>query len=314
MELDFSADSKQDVVEAGEFAPPVRINSAPLPWYKENELQVRDVYLTPRVPSSRSRSSVVNDGGDSKRLAQTATLSSISRVDFDDVVSHAGMGWPLEPSTPAPLDIGSENLGHELREALQQLEDQEQLFLPNDEFERIITRDRVRRELQRLNLIRPDQLDQYADQIWERKSISLSTFTTRRRIFAILTLLDKVEAILDFIQHDLYDRDLPLTVDKGPLRGLSYKRKKGSLQPITFCQTWRPCDRDCFYMYQWQLLAPYFELSTKDNPQGFEYQLDKNIILPFIETEEKTASSRRGGFGDVWRVKIHQAHHNIYSV
>jgi hypothetical protein len=224
------------------------------------------------------------------------------------------MGLPLDPSTAAPFDIGSDNLGHELREALRPLEDQEQLFLPLDELDRIVTRDRVRRELQRLNLIRPDQLDWYADQIWETKSISSSTRTTRRRIFAILALLDKVEAISDFIQHDLYDIDLPLTLDKGPLRGLSYKRKKGSLRPITFCQTWRPCDRDCFHMYQWQLLAPYFELSTKDKPQVSEYQLDKNIILPFIETEEKTASSRRGGFGDVWRVKIHQAHHNSCPV
>jgi hypothetical protein len=219
-------------------------------------------------------------------------------------------------NTDSPLTATcNDNLEYDLRAGFQASEEQEKgKFLPLDQLDKIVTADRVKRELQKCNIVPPRELDYYTGQIW---GITKSPNpTSRRKIFAILVLIQKVASILDFIKHGLYDKHLPFILTEGPGPGhsqLSRKRNGGAIEPIPFCQdpnVWPTYLLECFQNYQWQLLAPYFELSAKSQPKVLHYNLEANSILPFTEVDKENTSAHRGGFGDVWRVKIHPAHHN----
>lgn len=187
-------------------------------------------------------------------------------------------------------------------------------FLPIDALERIATKSSVRGEFARLDSIAPHKVDLYTDQVCDKittpQGSSSNKKTTRRKIFAILVLMQKLETISDFIDEGLYDNDLPFILAEGPekwLRELKTNRKRnGNQQPVKLFKGWKIHEIESFDRYQWQLLGPYFVLNTKKHPKVRHYALDSHTILPFIEDEEV----KPGGFGDVSRVKIHPAHHN----
>ncbi|KAK4215503.1 hypothetical protein QBC37DRAFT_419054 [Rhypophila decipiens] len=198
-------------------------------------------------------------------------------------------------------------------------------YLPNDAFNRIVTRDRVRQELARLvpRTIAADRLDWYTDQVWHTTPPPASSSsrshdprpTTRRKIFAILALIQRVPDIVRFIDdsdENLHDNDLPFLLSDGPnpgTRQLQRRGRDGNLSPITIVSTWPAFMLEVFNDYQWKLLPPYFVLSTTTRPEVPHYSFEYGTVLPLIEDEE-IASGNRGGFGDVWKVKIHPAHHN----
>jgi hypothetical protein len=184
-------------------------------------------------------------------------------------------------------------------------------FLPLDALRDIVTGNRVRRELEKLGIIRPEKLDQLTDKIWGVASPSPGIKTTRRKILAILALIKKVAKIVDFIEEDLYDSDLPFTLSNGKIPGsrqLDRKRKNGKLEAIQLFNIWEVHELESFEHNQWHLLAPYFHLSAKKDPKVWHYNLDNRIILPF--TEDNEVRHEGGGFGDVWKVTMHPAHHN----
>jgi hypothetical protein len=324
---------------------------APTSWHPQNQVEIQDIsHLGPsREASSRSRSSVVNDGGDAKQLAHTATprrtrsftdpqrsTESADRAQSLDL-SYVGGGVPSDaPRHPETLNFdftsqgeghsqdhdheqsaaspltANDDLEHDLRAAFRISEEAERReYLPLDQLDRIVTADRVKRELQKYNIVQPGKLNHYTSQIW---GITKSpNNTSRRKIFAILALLQKITAIPDCIENDLYDGDLPFELTAGPGPGrsqLSRTRKGGMTEPIAFCREWPTHLLESFCTYQLRLLAPYFELSTKSQPKVLHYNLKSTTILPFIEVNKENVSAHRGGFGDVWRVKIHPAHHN----
>jgi hypothetical protein len=343
------------ILQTAQLAPHSTSAPAPASWHSQNQVGIQDIsYLgSSGAASSRSRSSVVDDGGDAKQLAHTATprrtrsftdpqrpteptdealslnfshLSSVpsdvprhlETLDSDLASEEEGRSQDhSHDGNTGSLSTASDNLEHDLRAAFQNSEEQEKhKFLPLNQLDKIVTADRVKRELKKHNIVPLGELDYYTGQIW---GITKSPNpTSRRKIFAILVLLQKVAPILHFIEHDLYDKDLPFILIEGPGPGyfqLSRKRKGGATEPIAFCQdpnAWPTYLLECFESYQRQLLAPYFELSTKSKPKVLHYNLEGNRILPFIEVDKKNASAHCGGFGDVWRVKIHPAHHNCH--
>jgi hypothetical protein len=300
--------------------------------------------------SAGSRSSVVNDGGNAKYLAGNKTSSyatfsrTFSRGSRADELGHVGAGVGETTDHPefseADFDQDEapsqdkverensedqfeelENLGESIRAALFQVsqEGERKKFLPNDALDRIITRKRVRQELSRHMEEPPKKLDILTDKIWEittpSPSKSLGKKTTRRKIFAILGLMDKVKDIIDFIQDGLHDRDLPFELLDGqrPMLRLYGKGKDGNTNRIPLFDKWRAHELESFNNYQWELISPYFQLSTETNRKVLHYNFQNRIILPFIEDVERTGRAggrAEGGFGDVWRVKIHPAHHN----
>ncbi|CAG8978538.1 hypothetical protein HYALB_00012269 [Hymenoscyphus albidus] len=190
------------------------------------------------------------------------------------------------------------NLGTSIRAALEKSQaGKENEFLPNDKLNEIVARDCVHYQLSHHNL----ELN--------------SKETTRKKIFAILGLMDKFEAILDFINEELFDTDLPFTLTVGALPGTrrltrkqhNQKQSSGEVKliPIPFFENWKTHELESFDRYQWCLTAPYFH--TAQNPTKI------HCITVWNMDEEVSGRPERnqGGFSDVWRVKIHPAHHNL---
>ncbi|KAK0707838.1 kinase-like domain-containing protein [Lasiosphaeris hirsuta] len=112
-----------------------------------------------------------------------------------------------------------------------------------------------------------------------------------RKIFAILVLLNKPEAITNFLSSEVYDGSLPLSLDD-------------------IKKTWRGGAPEDFERVQWQLLAPFF--ATSASGSSHHYQLDDGDILPFVRDHDASATPTvSGGFGVVQRVKIHEAHRDF---
>jgi hypothetical protein len=214
------------------------------------------------------------------------------------------------------------NFGESIRAALRESQTTAKgKFLPLDALNRIVTRERVFQELSHHEVRPSDELDSLTDKIWDivtsPSSLKLrKEKTTRRRIFAILGLMEKFGEIVAFVDNDLYDSDLPFVLSEGVRPGLLNlyrKDKDGSQNPIKLFEKWKAHELESFNSYQWQLTAPYFRLSTETKRKVRHYNLKENsIILPFIEDDEVRQGNGRseGGYGDVWRVKIHPAHHN----
>ncbi|KAH6663157.1 kinase-like domain-containing protein [Halenospora varia] len=325
----------------------VRPSSAPVPWDPAVQLGIPASgpdYLDPPQSSAASRSSVVNDLGNAKYLADTRTTSHAtsnrdSQALTEELVIHSGAGLTID-SVEVPVlrdtDLSSQGdvtpqdivngscwedegahkkpLGESIRAAIQVSQTREKRkFLPNDALDRIVTKERVRNELRNHNLGPPAQLDTLADAIWEVTE-PRGKETTRRKIFAILGLIEQCEDIVDFIEGGLYDSDLPFILSDKGHEGrpqLCRKGKNGKHEPIKFRNKWKIPVHESFENNQWQLLAPYFQLLTESDRKVRHYPLANQITLPFIEDDEvKPGAGHEGGFGDVWRVKIHSAHHN----
>ncbi|KAK3313292.1 kinase-like domain-containing protein, partial [Apodospora peruviana] len=143
--------------------------------------------------------------------------------------------------------------------------------------------------------------------------------THRRKLFALLALSEQVRSVKEFVDCGIHDSDLPFIMEEsksatGPFY-LLYKwhdlRKSDgadSRKPISCFFSWQDSKLENFERNQWQLLAPYFELVGRGYSKVEHYNFADKIILPFIE--DSSDSSTEGGFSNVWRVKIHRAHHN----
>ena len=128
-------------------------------------------------------------------------------------------------------------------------------------------------------------------------------------MFAILVLLEKVQFIFDLIHSDVSDSDLPLTLKwHYDNRYTVYRRSDNDYRNPLDCfkePLWGSSELENFNQQQKIFLVPFLEL--RQGQVSF-YPLDNSkIILPFIEYEPQA----HGGYGRVWKVKIHAAHHNF---
>ncbi|KUJ07851.1 kinase-like protein [Mollisia scopiformis] len=135
--------------------------------------------------------------------------------------------------------------------------------------------------------------------------------SSSRSIFAILTLMGELRSVPHFVDPEsrLSDKDLPLDSRKNPGTN-TYEffsvMLPGSVWPGP--KDWKGKEYDSFMDYQSYMLSPFFKLRQK-NIVPF-YDLYRNTVLPFIEDGEKNRR-REGHHGNVWRVKIHPAHHDF---
>ena len=163
----------------------------------------------------------------------------------------------------------------------------DQFFLPINALESLVTEETIERELHRT--VHPSAL----------KNSNLPSKIARncRKLFAILTYVKKGNLITVFLDKQMTDSDLPLKVPLAVLR----QENQEELPKVFENWTWR--DIQDFCHAQWAFLAPVFD-KVHDH-----YELDNNVIFPFIEDGE--SSLRQGGYSEVWRVRIHQAHQRL---
>ena len=135
---------------------------------------------------------------------------------------------------------------------------------------------------------------------------------SRQKLFAILIMLGVPEIIGTFIRKDIWDTHLPLHRNLAKNRWECCDDINGNkvLKVVHFMDHTRDPHsylEDLFEKYQWYMIAPVFDLG---GPELIHYSLLKNTPLPFIDSLDSEEPAR-GGFGEVRRVRIHRAHHNL---
>lgn len=199
-----------------------------------------------------------------------------------------------------------------IRTALQQGKGSSKWFLPIDKLFEIVSPANVHRELSRF--LKPDKVGSYTEKVcshiaYNDENTNRNLKSSRRCIFAILSLMNKIEDAPAFLDSHLYDRHLPLERrDKQTCEFYSHGNSVGELPTA---QNWDYTTIDTFEMYQPYMLSPFFELSSKNNVPF--HHLANGVALPWIEDYSRERR-KEGHHGTVYRVKIHPAHHNSSSV
>lgn len=187
-------------------------------------------------------------------------------------------------------------------------------FVPIDVLRDIGQPSVVRRELQRFDL----QIEAK-----DRNIVDLiCNYSTK--LFVLLSCVphknERRSAIQGLISERITDDDLPFYrgyyVDSNGGRRYVLCKKDHTDCPetdhrrcgIKSLSNWSNKTITDFCRDQWSVLAPEFR-----NRSGFCPHMDfeENTVLPFIEDySDKTMC---GGLGDVWMVRIHEAHHDLWD-
>src|SRR5208282_749554 len=114
-------------------------------------------------------------------------------------------------------------------------------------------------------------------------------------------LIGKTKWILNFMTEGVSDANLPFQMSDMGTNG-NLLTKDNSARMHRLFEKWSSWDIQEFSRFQWSLLAPVFELGRSSK----HYDFQSERILPFVEDDE--GSRKSGGFGSVWRVKIHPGH------
>ena len=129
------------------------------------------------------------------------------------------------------------------------------------------------------------------------------------KIFAILTLMNKIPSVSSFEDSSLTDECLPLRIVAESRS--QYYRAESKFRPERpirmVLDGWDAADIDRFMDLQWRFLSPFFSRPDPREKKPRFYQFDKSCILPFTEVDH----IQSGGFSDVYRVKIHPDHHDF---
>jgi hypothetical protein len=210
----------------------------------------------------------------------------------------------LESPTLSPLQA-------QLRTALEKYRgDADYEFLPLDVFEAAVQEDKIATELCRSH--EPHKAKDMAKIICgDGPSHQESNDHAKRKIFAILVLMEKGKKIEQFIASKVCDHQLPFRIQEGTNGRFTVQDKHGKQIAIRMFKKRSAFDR--FQSHQWQVLAPCFDLSLTVNEEIKHYDLNLYPGLPFVESEQMDNGEfelGQGGYAQVRRVKIHAAHHN----
>lgn len=138
-----------------------------------------------------------------------------------------------------------------------------------------------------------------------------------RKLFALLLCQNKSNFIYSFIEEGIYDEDLPFqragvfgsTSDAFRLCSKRVHVAGHEGCGIKAMSRWSRHDIRDFCGAQWVVQAPVFEKTQSGIIP--HYDLDKNVIMPFIEDDENQMI--RGGYSHVWKVRIHPAHQTLWT-
>jgi len=190
-------------------------------------------------------------------------------------------------------------------------------FLPINKLNELVTASSVKEELRILfPEVDDDSLDYLATLICSNS----------KKLFTVLLYGFKSEAkvICSLLDYQVTDKDLPFTriplgqnlpnVTNPPWHVGRNKHGECDKADHRSCgipclETWHQMDIQNLGKYQWLVLAPIFQSSSEEIPQ---LDLDDNTVLPFTEDDElNPIYFRRGGYGEVWPVRIHPGHQNL---
>lgn len=186
-------------------------------------------------------------------------------------------------------------------------------FLPLGDLDKLVTRSRVHHELERVLHRSAFEL---AQQICGIKDLSDNRVTSRKKLFAIMVLINQVKSMAKMIEEGLFDNDLPFELDDCddyfPILAI---RRDGQLHTLGFCEDWRTRSHENFYDMQWIINAPYMNLQPYSERHGERRQpphlvLHKRDVLPVT----KCQAGSHDHFADVYKVQFHQDHHEVAHI
>ncbi|KAF2134966.1 kinase-like protein [Dothidotthia symphoricarpi CBS 119687] len=267
-------------------------------------------------------SSVDRNGGLSIETSENARTISLEQAQ--DLLAHTGAQFP-EEQISAPTKVTLDNptnprraiLDNWIRERMVLCAEKKELrFLPINEIQDLVTQENIRKELQQANV--QGDLSTITADICEPRETPGGKSSSRQRIFAVLCMLQKASEIVSFIRENIFDSDLPFIFDlhSVPRRDVCCTSDQG-FKPVRLfsSEIWRPMERELFYHYQGQLLAPLFRFSYDAGQKVMHFPLKDEVVLPFIEDTLTDGDvlgktlQREGGFSFVRKVKIHPAHY-----
>ncbi|KAK1637533.1 kinase-like domain-containing protein [Colletotrichum phormii] len=169
-------------------------------------------------------------------------------------------------------------------------------YLPVDSFEKIFN---IKTMMSLIRALYQDAFEEEiihkAGQIWGDETGS------RRRIAATLVFMQQTSHIEDFIQENIFDHHLPLCSEmksKKDFRTLGDDRVN-----TTLFQNWERVHIDLFYVYQKIIFVPFLSMG---NETLCSYVFDGDVRLPWDKFEQNAV----GGHGIIYRLEIHQSHHD----
>lgn len=300
-----------------------------LSWDPSNEVSRNDLSPAPdHAAGSADHSSVVGGGGYAKQRAHstagTAQSSDKPELPAEDDIQHVFGGISPDHAINNSTNSNSvetelklspvERLEYRLRRAMKESvgkETRKRRFVPIDEIDHIVDHEAVLHELEHSLSTDEDKSDLAHQVCSVHKGKSplddKETKTTRRRIFAVLVLIEETKAIKGVVREDLYDWDLPLFLEstdpENPL--LTKRNANGDLQPVYFTKNWPLFKYDAFTNCQWQLSSPFFEMRTQIGAKINHYHLHPQSILPIIDIQ---GEDRQGDFSSISKIKLHPAH------
>lgn len=184
-------------------------------------------------------------------------------------------------------------------------------FIPKDELDKVLTRESISEVISSMVNLSSCELDAelaaLVDQIDTGDPRHQNT--SRKRIFAILTMLDKPGSIVSFIDAGICDRHLPLEDHAYPRdKQLRYIEDDGSIAICPArCFNNSHTMSHTFQVLQWEYLAPS---SSFAKGEVHHQEIQHLMPLPFIEGG---SAPRDGGNSQVMRVVIHRSHHDLVS-
>ncbi|KAI0539474.1 kinase-like protein [Xylaria digitata] len=182
-------------------------------------------------------------------------------------------------------------------------------FIPNNELNNLLTRknifDVISSITSPLSRESEPELDALVDQIdsGDRRNPNNS----RKRIFAILTMLDIPSSIVHFVREGIWDRHLPFeyqnSADDKQLRYTKDDESQG-ICPVQ-CFGNNDSMAYAFQSSQWEFMAPLFNFT---GGKIHHHQIQYKMPLPFME---ESPVPIHGGNSQVSRVVIHHSHHDL---
>lgn len=173
-----------------------------------------------------------------------------------------------------------------------------EFFYPINELRRLITPDRIAREIKRSRGQATLGFKFNADTI----------YTKAPKLFGILVATNLSQHICDLIAEGLGDIDLPLRrCDQGVEVKLC--RNKGPMQPIVCMKNWTQQDIHAFNMTQHSFLSPVFNFGEEIPHQN----LHDSCRLPFLENHGRGNKHEfsQGGCSSVSKIRIHPFHQTL---
>jgi hypothetical protein len=213
-------------------------------------------------------------------------------------------------------------------------------YIPNDSLRRIMNDGAIRQILPCIaGRLAPDRADALVYDICGRSSKDQKATPAFRKVLAILILIVKANTIAEFVDAGIADTSLPLR--KLGASRLFQLCPKDSEEAIPLFSTWDHRDIENFENSQWETQAPFFSREGEGDEDVKKYKLTQHHPLPFEIINEGVGTSNgsskptmpnttagttgdldlttsgghamNGGYGKVWKVKIHRAHHKLTS-